>query len=140
MKVERQVQIEAAAEQVWAAMVDVASWPQWIETVIAVKRLDGGPFGVGSRARVRIKGSPAATWRVTEFTPGKSFTWETTLPPKIVASHEIEASDGGTRLTLAVTSRGIIGALVSRFASRVTERNVGMEAEGFKRHLEHQAG
>jgi hypothetical protein len=114
-------------------MIDVEKWPLWTESISEVKRIEAGEFGVGSTARIKAKGAPTAVWRVTELTPGRSFTWETTRPPRMIASHVIEAKDGGSRVTLAVESSGIVGTILGPFMKGMTTRNVRMEAEGLKR-------
>lgn len=133
MRVEHSIEISAPPAKVWAAMVDVEKWPLWTESIAEVKRIESGEFGVGSTAQIKAKGAPTAIWRVTELTAGRSFTWETTRPPRMIASHVIEPAEGGSRVTLAVESSGIVGTILGPFVKGMTRRNVRMEAEGLKR-------
>jgi hypothetical protein len=98
MRVESVIQINAPQEVVWAVTVDFACWPEWTPTMESVKRLDAGPLCVGSVARIKQPRLPEAEWRVTALTLGKRFTWETRVRGiHMVASHELSATDGGTR-------------------------------------------
>jgi hypothetical protein len=47
---------------------DAAGWPDWSETVDDLRLLDEGPFGLGSRARVKQPKMSVLTWKVTEST------------------------------------------------------------------------
>ena len=94
--VERTVNINAPPARVWAVMMDVERWPEWTKSVRGVQRLGGGPFGLGSEARLRVRGGPASVWRVTEFTEGQSFTWESdTAGVHSRASHVIDSEGEG---------------------------------------------
>jgi hypothetical protein len=44
-------------------MVRVERWMAWEKSVGSVERLDGGVFGLGSSARLRVKGAPASVLR-----------------------------------------------------------------------------
>ncbi len=67
---------DAPPEDVWRLFVDVERWPQLTKSLTEVRRLDRGPFQVGSEAMVRQAGGPMGRWRVTELEPGRSFSWE----------------------------------------------------------------
>jgi len=41
-------------------MVLVERWLAWEKSVGSVERLDGGAFGLGSGARLRVKGAPVS--------------------------------------------------------------------------------
>jgi len=136
--IERTVNINAPPERVWAVMLDVERWPEWTESMQRVERLDGGEFGVGSKAKLRIRRSPSANvWTVTELTPGKSFTWETTSGGvKGVASHVIEPDGNGSKVTLTVTLSGLVATILSPIIAGQSRNNVDMEAEGLKRRCD----
>jgi len=78
MKYEVTEEIDADPSDVWAVLADVEHWPDWCPTMSSVRRLDDGPFGVGSAAEVHQPKLPRTIWRVTEFEPGRRFEWATT--------------------------------------------------------------
>ena len=136
--VERTVNIKAPPERVWAVMTDVERWPEWTESMKTVERLDSGEFGVGRRAKLRIRRSPSANvWTVTELIPGRSFTWETNAGGvKGVATHAIEPDGNGSKVTLTVDLSGIVATLSGPMIGGQSRKNVEMEAEGLKRRCE----
>ena len=44
--------IDAPIEQVWRLTTEVTEWPTFMPTVQRARRLDEGPFQVGSSARL----------------------------------------------------------------------------------------
>ena len=139
--IERTVNINAPPERVWAVMMDVERWPEWTESMKSVERLDGGEFGVGSKAKLKIRRSPNANvWTVTELTPNRSFTWETNSGGvKGVAIHVIEPDGSGSKVALTVDLSGIVATLFGPFIAGPSRQNVEMEAEGLKRRAEEGA-
>ncbi len=136
--ISRTVQINAPPERVWAVMADVERWPEWTESMKSVDRLDSGEFGVGSKAKLKIRRSPSANvWTVTELTPSRSFTWETNSGGvKGVAAHVIEPDGNGSKVTLTVELSGPMATLFGWFVGAPACQNVEMEAEGLKRRAE----
>lgn len=138
MALEVVIEINAAAERIWAALADVEDWPKWTPTMTSVTRLDHEPFGVGSRARITQPRLGTTTWTVTEFTPRRSFVWEAKRPGlSLVAGHRLSSgSDGGVSLTLTLELNGPLGRLLEPLTARTTRRYVQLEAEGHKRKAE----
>ena len=136
--VERTVNISAPPERVWAVMIDVERWPEWTESMKSVERLDDGEFGIGSKAKLKIRRSPSANvWTVTELTPNRSFTWETNSGGvKGVAAHVIEPDGSSSKVTLTVALSGVVAMLFGWMIGPESKRNVEMEAEGLKRRAE----
>ena len=136
--IERVIEIAAPQEQVWAAMSDVACWPEWTASVTEVERLDHGPFGVGSRARVRQPRLPTAVWTVSEFGPGHAFEWRSRAPGLLsVADHRVDvAGDHASRVTLSITWSGPLAPVVRLLFGGLSRRYVEMEAQGLKRRCE----
>jgi len=132
------VEIAAHPDVVWGVMVDVEKWPEWTASMTRVELLEDRPFGKGSRARIKQPKLPAATWRVTDFEAGKSFTWESNSPgATMVAAHKVEPRDGGGSLViLAVEPRGLLGGIVGQVGRALIQRYVEMEAAGLKRRSE----
>ena len=82
---------------------------------------------------------PPTEYVVTEFSPGRSFTWVATSPGvRVTAQHHVEARpDGGSRVRLAVEQAGPIGKVVGRlFLKGLTERYLATEAAGLKARSE----
>jgi len=136
--IERTVNINAPPERVWAVMKDVERWPEWTESMKSVERLDSDEFGLGSKAKLKIRRSPNANvWTVTELTPNRSFTWETNSGGvKGVAAHVIEPDGSGSKVTLTVDLSGIVATLLGWMIGGPSRQNVDMEAEGLKRRSE----
>lgn len=129
--------IDAPAEQVWDVIADVALWPEWTPTVSSVRRLDDGPWGVGSQVEIRQPRLPKAQWTVTELVEGHSFTWEATGPGmRSIARHEVTPRDGGARITLSVEQLGPMGAVAAVLWRGITQRYVETEAESLDRRVQ----
>ena len=131
------VDIAAPPQRVWRVTTDVERWPEWTASVISVRRLDSGPFRIGSRARVRQPGFLPAVWEVTDLDEGRSFTWVTRSPGMRAAGHHrVELIPSGSRATLSVTYEGALGGLVASLMAKTTERFLGLEAIGLKKRSE----
>jgi uncharacterized protein YndB with AHSA1/START domain len=122
--------IDAPTQRVWEALFDVARWPEWTPTIASVRRLDDGPFQVGSRAEVRQPRLPRAVWEVTEVVDGRSFTWEATGPGmRTIARHEVVPDGDGSQVTLSIEQTGPMGAVAALVWRRLTQRYIETEAE-----------
>ena len=131
------IEIDAPPERVWAVLANVEAWPQWTASVTEAKRLDTGHFDVGSRVRIRQPRLPVAVWTVDEIESGKSFTWVTGLPGfRTTARHVVERRRQGSRVTLEIDQRGLVGELAGRWMAGLTERYLNLEALGLKRRSE----
>lgn len=139
MRFEASIEVSAPAEPVFDVYADVEHWPDWTPSVTSVERLDSGPFGVGSRVRVRQPRLPVAVWQVTELVPGQSFTWVARGPGLVsTGTHLVTASSTADRVT--VTARleqgGPLGAVVGWLTKRLTDRYLQMEVRGLKERCE----
>ena len=132
------VDVAASPEAIWAVLIDVERWPEWTASVRRARRLDVGPFVVGSRARLEQPKLPPAVWRVTELVAPHSFVWVSGAPGLTTeAVHRLDLNErGGTTVTLGISQRGPLGRLMALFIGGLTERYVNMEAEGLKRRAE----
>ena len=134
------VDIAAPPGRVWEVLSDVEYWSEWTPTVTLVRRLDDGPLGPGSRAKVRQPRIPETEYVVTELQPGRSFTWVATgLGVLTTARHDAEPLPGGrTRVRLSVTQSGWLGSVMGRFYRGLTDRYLANEAKGLKARCEQQ--
>ena len=131
------IDISAAQERVWQVITDVEAWPQWTTSMTTVKRLDDGPLRVGSRARIKQPGLPNLVWQVTDITEGTEFTWVAHTPGvDATASHRVEQTPAGVRLTLTVAWTGIFAGAVAAMAGKRTREYLGLETVGAKGRAE----
>jgi uncharacterized membrane protein len=132
--------IEASTHSVWEVLYDVAKWPEWTPTIDSVERLDDGPFGVGSRAKVRQPKLPQAQWEVTEVVDGRSFTWEARGPGmKTIARHEVVPDGTGSKVTLSIEQTGPMGAVAAFVWRSLTQRYIELEAESLDSRVTRQS-
>ena len=130
---EHAIAISAPPERVWEILVHVEAWPARIPTVDRVERLDDGPLAVGATTRLAQPKLPEAVWTVTELTPGAAFTWTSSSPGvRITASHLIEPTPEGSRLTLAVDLAGWLAPVGWLTTKSLTKRYVETEAASLK--------
>jgi uncharacterized membrane protein len=132
------IDVAAPPDRVWEVLVDVERWPEWTQSVSAVRLLDDGPLAVGSRVEVSQPSIPTGTYTVTTLESGRSFIWEQRQPgSKVSAHHECVALPaGGTRVELTVVMTGLIGRVVGRLYRKLTQRYLAMEAAGLKLRAE----
>jgi uncharacterized protein YndB with AHSA1/START domain len=131
------IDVDAPPDRVWAVMVDVGAWPQWTASVTEAVRLDAGHFDVGSRVRLRQPRLPVAVWTVEDVEPGRSFTWTSGVPGfRSTGRHVVERRGDGSRVTLELEQRGVVGELVGRWMAGLVDRYVRLEAVGLKRRSE----
>lgn len=129
--------ISAPIDSVWAILADVEHWPDWTASIRSVQPLDAGPIGIGARFRVRQPQTPIAIWEVTDFAPGRSFTWSTGRPGvRIVAGHELRQSGSDTRVALTLDITGALAWLVGALSGRRIRRMVQMETDGLRQASE----
>ena len=140
MRIETSVEIFRHPDAIWPVMLDVERWPEWTSSISKLERLDPGPFGLGSRVRIRQPKLKAMTWRVSEFEPGRFFTWETRSPGVYTTGrHEIRPTDSGSIVTLTVIQTGWLALLIAPFFAALTQRYVQIEAQGLKKRCEEMA-
>jgi uncharacterized membrane protein len=132
------ITINAPVERVWSVMTDVERWPEWTASVTRVERLDAGPFGVGSRARISQPKLPTTIWTVSDLQPERSFAWTAGASGiTTVANHEITPGPADSvTVTLSIRQSGLLSPLVALLAGGLTRRYIRMEAEGLKRKAE----
>jgi uncharacterized membrane protein len=137
MRFERTIDIDAPAHQVWRLWTDVEDWPRWTASITSVRRLDSGPFGVGSKARVKQPRLPTTVWEVTECDPDASFVWVASSPGvRTVATHRITPADAGVSVLAVVEQTGPLAPVVNLLLGSLTRRYLTMEAEGLKKAAE----
>src|SRR6478735_10016617 len=127
------IAISAPTERVWRILIDVERWPDRVPTVDRVERLEEGPLVVGARTRLAQPKLPESIWTVTELSAGSAFTWTSTSPGvRITASHVVEPTPEGSRLTLAIGLGGWMAPVGWLMTRSLTQRYVQTEAASIK--------
>jgi hypothetical protein len=131
------VDIATPPERVWAVMSDVERWPEWTSSVTSSTRLDRGPLGLGSRARIRQPRLAPAVWTVTDLAVNRGFSWKTgSALIWVIARHSVEPTPHGSRATLSLQFGGLFAAVVVWFTRSLNDRYLALEAAGLKRRSE----
>lgn len=134
---ETTIDIDASPARVWALMSDIERWHEWTPSITSIQRLDQGPMGVGSRARVKQPKLAASVFEVTAWQRERGFDWVTKSPGlQGLGRHVVAPSARGSRVTLSVTFSGALAGVVAFFFGRLTDRYIRMEADGLKRRAE----
>ena len=134
------VDVQAPPSTVWSIMSDVERWHEWTASITSVTRLDPGPLAIGARAHVRQPKLRPADFIVTEFEPGRQFTWVTHSPGIMAtAHHSVESIPGGTRARLSVQYDGLLAAPIAWLFGRLTNEYLALEATGLKKRSEAHA-
>ena len=124
--------IQAPPCRVWAVLIDIERWPEWTASMTSVRRLDSGPFRLGSRAHIRQPKLRPAVWEVTEF-ERSSFTWVSRQPGiRTTALHRVDPNGSYSRLTLSIEFSGPLAPVIGLLAGKLTGRYMSMEANGLK--------
>ena len=137
MKVEHIIEVNAPATTMWATTIDVENWSAWTPTVEKTTRLDSGPFGVGSSARMKQPNLPEAVWTVTSIAQGQGFVWETHMRGmRFIATHHTTPTSTGCTNLLALELKGVLAFLLWPIAKRQALQTLATENNGLKNFCE----
>lgn len=133
MRYQDELLIQAPIERVWALTLDVERWPDATPTITEVARLDDGPFGVGSQARIKQPAQSARVWTVTRLEEPVCFEWETTMGPiRLRGGHHLSAEGDGCRNRLTLDIEGFGSRLLALLVGRSMRKAIATENAGFK--------
>ncbi|GAA2161384.1 polyketide cyclase/dehydrase/lipid transport protein [Humibacillus xanthopallidus] len=120
----------APPERLWLVVSEVERWGDRLPTFTSVRALEPWrPVGVGSRFEVRQPGLPGATYEMTAWEPGRSFTWVARSPGVVTtASHTVGAHAAGSTVDLALDWTGPLAAVIRRLLGRKSQGMVESEA------------
>jgi uncharacterized membrane protein len=131
------VDIAAPVERVWSLTEDIEQWPSITPTVTSVVRLDHGPLGKGSTARVKQPRQAARVWTVTRFEPCDTFAWESRiLGMHVVGTHSMTSSASGSVNTLTLEISDVMSKLLGRVLAPTLRKALAIENAGFKQRAE----
>ena len=120
IRLEGNVEIGAAASTIFDVLSAAERLPEWSATVIAAKRLDSGPVGVGSRAvmRGRVMGQLIeGENEVVVYDPPRRFATRSIRGPQLHTEFRLESVAFGTTVTAVMEGKppgGRLGAAVAK--------------------------
>lgn len=131
------IDILAPPARVYEVISDVDRWHEWTPSITSISRIKGAPLAIGNSAVVRQPKFPPAMWTVTRLEPGRGFTWAARgLGFRTFGDHWVEPLPNGSRATLSVEQKGLLGGLMGRLTKGITNRYIALEAAGLKARSE----
>lgn len=131
MRAELTIEIARTREDVFAYLTDVSNLPAWQAGVKSATLRDGRI----EEARTLLGRELRTTLEVVERDEPRVFTLRAlNSPVPFSVRHELEPTDGGTRLT--VTAEGDIPGFAAGLVARRAERQFRKDFERLKRILE----
>lgn len=93
--------IAAPPDVVWGLLVDLDAWPRWGPTV-GLAWLGDGATQIHERSTGKVQPplGPALPFTITEFVPGRRWSWRVAGIP--ATTHAVEPVGAGTRVTFGV--------------------------------------
>ncbi len=133
---EANVEIGAPAQDVWASLVDVASWPDWDS---GVDKVDG-KVELGETLRIRSKAAPGRVFpvRVTAMTAPATLVFTGGMPMRLftgVRTYTLESAGGVTRFRMREEYGGPLAGLIGRSIPDLTG-SFEQFANGLKQRVE----
>lgn len=143
-KITRNIEIQAPPEVVFEALINWSALSDWSTVTVSHDGADRGS-GVGEEfdQQIRIAGVPLQThWRVVEFNPPQSLTYEVTAMAagRMTLRQQVSPSATGSRVEFDVDydlPGGFLGEALNRvFVERRNEREVEHSLQNLKDLLE----
>ena len=123
----------ASAEDVWAAWTNPAQWPG---DVIVKAKIDG-PFVVGAKITMRVKGHPPLRLTVTRVEAPMLWTAVARGPGLTeTIDHLIEPTDSGTLITQCSVFTGSLASIAARVLGGTVRKTFEMTTAHFGRLAE----
>jgi hypothetical protein len=129
----------ATPAQAWQVFSDVTAWPRMLPTFDAVEPT-GGPMqrpAVDATYVVRQPRLPKASWVITDWRPGESFTWVSVAPGiRTTGVHDVTGTPGGATIRVGLDWSGPMAWLARLLYSRLARRYLDIEVATFARVAE----
>jgi hypothetical protein len=107
MKFSHTLKTAATPAKIWLIWTDVVHWAEW-DTELRDARLEG-MFGLGSIGQITPKTGRVAKFKVSQFSPGKSYTFTIKLPLASLNVHRyLSIYPDGVYFTHEVSFQGIL--------------------------------
>ena len=126
----------ASAEDVWAVWTNPAEWPG---DVIVMAKIDG-PFAVGAKITMRVKGHPPLRLTVTRVEAPMLWTGVARVPGLTeTIDHLIEPTDSGTLITQRTVFTGPLASIAARVLGGTVRKTFEAMTAHFGRLAERRA-
>ena len=129
------VSLRATPENVWSKLINTVTWTMW-DTQIQWAELDHG-VKVGSKGKMKLKGSMPRSFRITDVNPQHSYTSEAKaawIP--ITFEHRMKTSGDDVSLTFVISATGLAVDLFALLYGRGMRRSLPVSMANFKRQIE----
>jgi hypothetical protein len=126
----------ASAEDVWAVWTNPVEWPG---DVIVMAKIDG-PFAVGAKVRMRVRGHPPLRLTVTRIESPMLWTGVARFPGLTeTIDHLIEPTGSGTLLTQRTVFTGPLASIAARVLEGTVRKTFEATTTHFGRLAERRA-
>ena len=121
-----------SADELWERVRTVEEWSQRTASITSAQVDNEGPLAVGSRIIINQPGAPEATWIVTEYVEGNSFTYEMRRSGLITTAHHVVEAEmpTGSSLTLIFSMQGRLAKVWGFLMGRKIRKFLELEANG----------
>ncbi len=121
-----------SANALWERVRNVEEWPQRTASITSAHVVGEGTLGMGSRIVINQPGAPEATWTVTEFVEGNSFTYEMRQSGLVTTAHHVVEAElpTGSSLTLIFSMQGRLAKVWGFLMGRKIRKFLELEANG----------
>jgi Polyketide cyclase / dehydrase and lipid transport len=110
MKFSHTLKTSAEPEKIWAIWTDVEHWAEW-DTELSAASLDSA-FGLGAVGKLTPKIGQIATFKISQFTPGESYTFTVQLPLcKLNVYRYLRNQPDGLYFTHEVSFQGLLAVV-----------------------------
>ena len=135
--IERQFEVAVATDVAWKFVGRLAEWPKWARHIRRIDVTPPGELCATSAGAIVLRNGIRSTFRMTEFSPPRSWKWSGPLLWLTVHyDHRFEAiNPSTTRLTWTVAAEGFGVALFGRLFAAIYSRNLDRAIPEFVKQL-----
>lgn len=135
--------VPAPPDEVFAALADHETWPEWFESIDAVERFGDLHEGLGSNRRVHINARISAEEEFHVWEPGEAWGFvvlSTTMPGirsmvELVTIDDLEDGRSRVTYTMGIDARFPLSLLL-RAARAGVAKNLGRALENLGPHID----
>jgi hypothetical protein len=124
--IRREFTVRVPSQMAWHHLARIERWPSWAPHIKRIELQPPGEVGPESTGVIHLTNGIKPTFRVTEFSPPRSWKWVGRfLWVTVVYDHLFERLDAGrTRLTFVVEAKGFGKSVLGRPFAWIYRRNL----------------